>query len=94
MLSASVSLMSRGRRTEPTGRQAPPGLRIILSDVLKTKRADLQISASHWNDPETTQWTVSSSSRRADGDGVQRWVDVLVRRTHRQKKREYFEPSC
>lgn len=62
--SASVSLISPGRRSGPAGRQAAPGLRIILSDVLKTKRADLHISAPHWNDPERTQWTVSSG-----GDG-------------------------
>lgn len=59
--SASVSLISPGRRNGRTRRQAAPCLRIILSDVLKTKRADLQISASHWNDPEMTQWTVSSA---------------------------------
>lgn len=74
MCSAAVSLMSCGRRSGQTGRQAARCLRIILSDMLRTKRADLQISASHWNDPEMTQWTVSSRQTRDLGG----WMDVTV----------------
>lgn len=35
-------------------------LRIILSDMLRTKRADLHILVLHSSDPETTRWTGSS----------------------------------
>lgn len=74
MCNASVSLMGSGRRSGQTGRQAARCLRIILSDMLKNKRADLQISVSHWNDPEMTQWTVSSKQTRTSGSG---WMWLL-----------------
>lgn len=66
MWSASVSLMSCGWRRRQTGRQPARCLRIILSDMLRTKRADLQNSASHSNDPEMTEWTVSSRQKDRD----------------------------
>lgn len=74
MCSASVSLMSCGRRSGQTRRQATRCLRIILSDMLRNKRADLHFSVSHWNDPEMTQWTVSNRQTESSGS---RWMWLL-----------------
>lgn len=93
MCSASVSLMSCGRRSGQTGRQATRGLRIILSDMLKNKRADLQISVSHWNDPEMTQWTVSSKQTRTSGSGwmwLLRWLLNADEALHEQQAEETY----
>lgn len=70
MCRAPVSLMSCGRRGRQTGRQAARCLRIIPSDMLRTKRADSQISAPHSNDPEMTRWTVSSRQKDSDPRAV------------------------
>lgn len=77
MVRRAVPLSARravAEETDERGGRPARCLRIIPCDTLRTKRADLQISTSHRNDPEMTQWPVSGRQTRDLGW----WMDVTA----------------